>query len=189
MYRKKSPKKVTKSQKAGEPLGCMVVTAPTQDRLLSIYERQSSVVNSDAGGLIAGTVPISAAGLISAGRLAGYQALRDQIKIIRVTVTLAPFSGTGSTGRTVVYVERDPTAAVVGSVYLASDQFESRSAMAWEQNALTWRPQQPTDYLYNLLNPGTVVLANMYLKGSGYAATTACYTQIIEVWAVLRGRP
>jgi len=106
-----------------------------------------------------------------------------------VRVTLHPISGADTEGQTAIYVERDPTAAVVASVALATDQFESATGHVYQTLTLDWMPQHPTDRNFNLLNPGTVVLATMYVYGASMPATTAIYNYTVELWATLRGRP
>ncbi len=134
-------------------------------------------------------IPVSAAGTMLAARLAGYQALRDQIRIDRVRVTLHPIQGADTEGQTAIYVERDPTAAVVATVALASDQFECKTGHVYNELAIEWTPQQPTDRNFNLLNPGTVVLANVYVYGASMPSSAAIYNYTVELWATLRGRP
>lgn len=124
-----------------------------------------------------------------AARLAGYQALRDQIRIDRVRITLHPIFGADTEGQTAIYVERDPTAAVVATVALASDQFESKTGHVYMPLSLEWIPQQPTDRTFNLLNPGTVVLATVFVYGASMPASLPVYNYTVELWATLRGRP
>lgn len=154
-----------------------------------VYERNTTLISSNGAGQVSLTVPVSAAGLMLAARLAGYQALRDQVRIDRVKITLHPINGTDSEGQTCVYVERDPTAAVVATVALASDQFESRTASSWQPLSIEWYPQQPTDLNFNLLNPGTVVLSNVYVYGASLPASLPAYNVTVESWLSLRGRP
>ncbi len=153
------------------------------------YERSTITVTSNASGVVAQTIAVSPSGLISAGRLAGYVALRDQIRINRVRVNIHPTQGADTEGISVLYIDRDPAAATVGSVSLALDQFERSSGAAWADYSLTWKPQQPTDHNYNLLNPGTVTLANIYLLGSYFPSSTLVMDVSVEVWFTLRGRP
>ncbi len=157
--------------------------------LQSIYERNTTLLNSDATGHVTSNVPVSPAGTMLAGRLTGYQALRDQCRIEMVRVTLHPITGTDTEGMVGMYIERDPTAAIVATVALIADQFESSVAQAWKTNSVVWHPQQPTDRTFNLLNPGTVVLANIYTYGASFPASIACYNVTVELWATLRGRP
>jgi hypothetical protein len=153
------------------------------------YERTTTQVASTAGGLLAQTVPVSPAGLVSSGRLTGLQALRDQARINRVKISLRPMRGTDSEGLCCLYIERDPTAAVVATTALACDQFERAIGQAWNSVVLEWRPQQPTDLVFGLLNPGTSVLANIFLVGTGFEASYNAYEMIVEAWFTLRGRP
>jgi hypothetical protein len=154
-----------------------------------VYERNTTLLNSDAAGHVTMTVPVSAAGSLLAARLTGYQALRDQVRIDHVKVTLNPINGTDSEGQTAVYVERDPAAAVVATVALAADQFEARTASSWQKLCIDWYPQQPTDLTFNLLNPGTTVLSNIYVYGASLPVSVASYNVTVESWLSLRGRP
>lgn len=154
-----------------------------------VYERNTTILASDAAGHVTMTIPVSPAGILLASRLSGYQALRDQARIDRVRVTLSPINGTDTEGQTAIYIERDPTAAIVATVALAADQFESEHKNVWKPLSLLWTPQQPSDHTYNLLNPGTVVLANIYIYGASIPATVNCYNVTVESWISLRGRP
>jgi len=167
------------------------MTAPSKRSLVieRVYERNTFLVNADGAGHVAMTIPVSPAGLLLATRLAGYRALRDQMRIDRVVVTLHPINGTDTEGQVGVYVERDPTAAVVGSVPLVADQFESVVGQAFKTISLEWLPQQPTDREYLLLNPGTDVLSNIYVYGASFPASLATYNVTVESWTSLRGRP
>jgi hypothetical protein len=157
--------------------------------LESHYERYTVGLTSDASGNVAATVPVSPAGLVLAARLTGLQALRDQARIDHVRITIRPFLGTDSEGMWVLYTERDPAAAVVATMPLALDQFEVASGRAWDKVVLDWKPQQPTDLLYGLLNPGTVVLSNIYVKASALPVSIPAAEMVVEAWFTLRGRP
>lgn len=167
----------------------MYVPRQVSTVLDEIYERDTFYIASDAGGLVANTKTCSPAGLMLAGRLTGYQALRDQIRIDRVRVEMKPIASASTGGLAALYIERDPSAAVVATPQLALDQFEVTSCQAWAKMMLTWTPQQPSDKAYQNLNPGTTSLGSFYLIGSGFPASTPIWNMTVKLWATLRGRP
>lgn len=156
-----------------------------------IYERYTTIVNSTVTtGASNASWVISPAGLLLAARLAGYQALRDQIRIDRVKLKFHPIASTSTSGLGVLYIERDPAATVVGSFSLALDQFEVASASSWQPMSLLWRPQQPTDRLFQNLNPGTTSLGTFFETGAGHGvAALPIWEVTVCLWATLRGRP
>lgn len=179
MPNKKKTKKIVRSS-----------AVPRQIRVFDrIYERTTTLLSSTAGYLVTQTVSISPAGIFSAGRLTGYQALRDQCRIEWVKVTLTPIFGADTEGQTGLYIERDPTAAALTGIPNVADQFESAVANVYRRLTITWTPQQPTDRLFNPLNPGTVVLAHVYVYGASIPASSPAYNMIVESMCTLRGRP
>jgi hypothetical protein len=155
-----------------------------------VVEHYTTAITSSAVGALNYQVNVSPAGLLLAARLAGYQALRDQIRIDRVVVCLIPTqSASTGTGQTAIYIDRDPTAATVANLALACDQFEKVHDVNWRPLVLTWRPQQPVDRTFNNLNPGTVSLATFNVVGNQMPASSQVYMQEVTVYATLRGRP
>jgi len=151
-------------------------------------------------GAAVGSITLAAidpAGLLLATRLTGYRALADEVRIDEVQFHLKPVYGSSSSGRCCMYIERDPTAAIVASVSLAQDQREQRSFALYEPASITWRPQEPADYEFNLLNPGTTSLGSVFLvadtmqvpAGTNLPNGTIMYTLTITVKMVIRGRP
>jgi hypothetical protein len=167
----------------------MLVTRTLRNVFEDIYERDTFYIASDAGGAVASTKVISPAGLILAARLTGYQALRDQVRIKKVQVHLKPIASASTPGLGVLYIERDPAAAVVATPQLALDQFEVTSCQAWNALSLTWKPQQPSDRAFQNLNPGTTSLGSFYLLGTGFTVSAPIWNMTVKIWAVLRGRP
>lgn len=159
--------------------------------LQRIVEETVDVATTTAGGIIGFQYALKPADLILAARLAGLRALHDEIRIDRVRVRLEPQLGANCVSTTAMYIERDPTAAVVGTIQLAASQFESVSGPLNRPLELTWRPQQPSDLEYHLLNPGTVSLGTIYALGGSSAVTASVPAYLIRVtlYATVRGRP
>ncbi len=90
-----------------------------------------------------------------------------------------------------MYLERDPAAAVVATQALALDQREVVTCPMWQSTKLVWRPQEPADKAFELLNPGTTGLGTMFLLGGNSTATPNVQVGFltVEVWATIRGRP
>lgn len=142
------------------------------------------------------TFTISPAGLMLAARLTGYQALADEYRIDLASLTLQPLHGSNSSGRAVLYIERDPLAAAVATVELASDQRERVILSARDTASLSWRPQEPADKEFQLLNPGTTSLGSFKVVGDGFyvqgaipAAAVTIWTAVFRVALTIRGRP
>lgn len=155
-----------------------------------VVEHYTSAITSTAVGTLSYQVNVSPAGLLLASRLTGYQALRDQVRIDRVIISLIPTqSASTGTGQTAIYIDRDPTAAIVANLALACDQFEKVHDVNWRPLVLCWRPQQPVDRTFNNLNPGTVSLATFNVVGNQMPASSQVYMQEVTVYATLRGRP
>ncbi len=158
----------------------------------------TQVVIAAAAGTISQSFAISPAGLLLAARLAGYQTLADEVRIDLANVVLTPVLSRTAPGRVTMYIERDPTAAVVATVDLASDQRERFVGSVRDPLSLTWRPQEPDDLQFNLLNPGTTSLGKFCVVGDsikrsdGVTATVGgelVFTAQIRVAMTLRGRP
>ncbi len=154
-----------------------------------IVERTTITSTSTAGGALAETWNVRPSSLILAARLTGYQALRDEIRLDRVRVTLNPVLGSSAVGNACLYLERQTGEAVVGTTQLAMDQQEEVHGHVAKKLVLDWLPKEPADFEFELLNPGTVAKAIFYFVGSGVAASTLHYYVTIDVWATLRGRP
>jgi hypothetical protein len=168
----------------GAPSKSISVLLPIRE-----YYTQSATASSGAGA-IAQSIPIRPSSLLLAARLAGYQALRDEIRIDSVRVEWLPLlSASTGTGTVCMYIERDPAAAIVASTTLAMDQLEQSNASGWKPINIRWGPQQPSDFAFNLLNPGTVSLGTVQFVGGGLPATAACGLIRITLSATLRGRP
>jgi hypothetical protein len=179
--RKNSPKK-----------GNRKVPRVLSNAYLQRIEEETVVVNSTSGGgLVAISIALTPSAMFTAARLAGLRALHDEIRFDRVTMELIPQLGANTVSTTALYIERDPTAAVVGTIELAASQFESVNGPLNRPIALTWRPQQPQDRAFNLLNPGTVSLGTFYGVGGSATVTPSvpAYLIHIHVWATVRGRP
>lgn len=166
----------------------------------SIREVQAVQVITSAGtaGTISSTIAVvDPAGSILAARLTGYRALADECRIDSMSVTLSPVYGKSSNGRVAMYIDRDPSSAIVASVERASDQREKVIGLLSETLSLTWRPQEPADRGFELLNPGTTVLgyfrivADTLSDGGGTAipVSTLTHTATIRVNFTIRGRP
>ncbi len=153
-----------------------------------IYERNTYIQASSGTGTIAQTLGVALNSILAA-RLSGLQALHDQARIDQVRISLMPMNGSDTEGILAVYIERDPTAAAVATPALAADQFEVSVAPAWRAQVLNWYPQQPTDRAFLALNPGTTLLANFFLVGSGFPTSVNCYEVTLEMWLSVRGRP
>jgi hypothetical protein len=162
-----------------------------------IYERTTLSVYASNTGVIAGNFYyVAPSTLILASRLSGYQAIRDDIRIDHVRCTFNPaFKGTTS-GRLVLYLERDPTEAVSSTVLLANDQFEKSCGALTDKLVLNWVPQQPTDLAFQPLSPGTAQLAFFTLvadtlssNGVAVPITGVIGSLDLELTATLRGRP
>lgn len=164
--------------------------------LENIYEKSTINLATTGVGAYSGTIAIgSPAGLISAGRLAGYQALRDDIRLDRVKMTFTPYYRGTSRGLVAAYIERVPTEAVSATLTLASDQLECKTVALSEGFSLSWSPQQPSDREFQPLNPGTVALFDLDCVGSGLEGNgvalpsgTAFMWVTVETWSTLRGR-
>jgi hypothetical protein len=155
-----------------------------------VYETYTATtITSNASGISAASWVISPAGLLLAARLTGYQAIRDQMRIDKVQIVIHPMASASTPGLIVMYVERDPTAAVVATPVLALDQFEVRSAQSWKPLQVDWKPQAPSDKEFQNLNPGTVSKGTFFLLGNGAPVTTPIANATVHVWATLRGRP
>jgi Zn-dependent M16 (insulinase) family peptidase len=149
-----------------------------------------SPISSNGTGLVSSSIDLDPAVLILAARLAGYQALRDEIRIDGVKAVYEPYlSASTGTGSLAMYIERDPTAAIVASYALASSQYESTTFRSWDNGTIVWRPQQPSDYAFNLLNPGTVKLGKIQIVGQGLPVSVDVGATRILLSATLRGRP
>lgn len=164
----------------------------------TIHEVYSLPVQTSADGVVSRTLSaIQPSGLILAARLAGYQAIYDECRIESVRVVLTPLYGTNTRGRVVMYVERDPTGAIVASVDLANDQREKVFGNLYTPISINWRPQEPDDHAFNLLNPGTTSLGSFFIKadslqdGAGATIVNAStvFTATLYVTVTLRGRP
>ena len=173
-------------------------TGNSSQALQTVYEVSSMGVLCDSQANLANTTTISPAGLLLSSRLAGYMAVADEVRLDRVDIEFIPVLGRGASGRCAAYIERDPTAAAVATVDLASDQRESVAGNASQKFVLHWRPQEPLDREFNLLNPGTVSLGSVILLGTQLAdpgVPTAdmpnrfVYMKKIHVWMTIRGRP
>lgn len=162
--------------------------------LQQIHERTTSI-GASAAGTLSQSWLISPAALITAARIAGYRAIADEVRIDLVRCELVPILGSASTGRTVLYIERDATAAAVATVTLANDQREKVAGQIHSPLSLSWRPQEPMDLEFNLLNPGTTALGHFTVIGDNItdaaaaAFTGSCYTVQFFIAMTLRGRP
>jgi len=138
---------------------------------------------------------ISPAGLLLAARLAGYRAVADEVRIDQVDVEYQPCLGRAGSGRIGAYIERDSTAAAVATVELASDQRESVSGNVSVPYVLHWRPQEPADREFHLLNPGSTALGQFIFLGTAiFDANTAvnnyvAFIKRVHVRMTIRGRP
>jgi len=177
-------------------LGETTSSASVLQQVKEAYSGQVQISGSVAG-TISFTKALQPSTILLAARLAGYQALADQIRIDKVTLKLNPIYGSSASGRVTCYIERDPTAAIVASVDLANDQREVVRGKFSSPMSITWRPQQPTDYSFNLLNPGTVSLGTIYVIGDALkdttgttaAVSTNAFSYTVVTWFTLRGRP
>lgn len=156
---------------------------------MKIVESNSFALSSTAGGALASSYSVAPAGIILAARLAGYQALRDECRIDRVMAHLLPIQGTGASGQVCMYIERNIADAPVATFALANDQQEKVAGHVSRPLTLNWLPREPADHEFNLLNPGTVSLAEFQIVASGLTASTAYYTLQLVFYATLRGRP
>jgi len=165
--------------------------------LTQISERRNGDVSTSAAGVISSGILSLYPQSILAPRLAGYQAIADECRIDQVTVTLTPIYGNNCTGRVTLYLERDSTAAIVATVLLASDQRERFVGSIREPLRLMWRPQEPADREFELLNPGTVSKGIFYVKADQLADSagvaipnnTPIFTMTAVSLVTLRGRP
>jgi len=156
-----------------------------------------SIATTGAGVCTNAALTITPSVLVVAARLAGYQAIYDEVRIDKIHVTLHPILGSTTAGRVAFYLERDPAAGAVGSVALALGQRELAQGSIRNTLSLNWAPQEPADWEFNLLNPGTVslgkfvVMADSLADGAGVALpnATTMYTADIRVAMTLRGRP
>jgi hypothetical protein len=159
-----------------------------------IHERYTTTAVSSAS-ILTISYNISPAALLLAGRLAGYQAIADEVRIDFVRTTLTPVLGASSSGRSALYIERDPAAALVATVNLADDQRERVVGRVHQPLQISWRPQEPNDLQFNLLNPGTVSLGKFGLVGDNITdANAANYSGVVYnvqflVAMTIRGRP
>lgn len=160
--------------------------------LQTIVEETVDTISTSAGGLITGTIyQIRPVDLILASRLSGLQALHDEVRIDRVRLELVPQLGMNTVSTTAMYIERDPSAAVVGSIELAASQFEVVMGPLNKSLVITWRPQQPSDREFHRLNPGTVSLGSIFVLGgsAGVTASVPAYLARVTLFATVRGRP
>ncbi len=163
--------------------------------LQTVYEVYSSTVSCDGSANVSDTTALTPAGLLLPARLTGYRAVADEVRLDRVDIEYIPVLGKSGSGRCAAYIERDSTAAAVATVILASDQRESVAGAVSQKLVLRWRPQEPLDREFNLLNPGTVSLGNVFLLGTTLADSGAAlsnyvvYIKKIHVWMTIRGRP
>jgi len=199
MYRARtkasSPKKGRRRQGIVQLPRLNTISSNPLTRIREIYTLNFATTGA---GAASGTVRVvSIAQLLLTARLNGYQAVADEVRIDHVTVQLYPVYGTAAAGQVALYLERDATAAVVASFALASDQREKVVGSIRDRLSLDWVPQEPDDYDFNLLNPGTVAKATFYLVGANLAdgggtaipnATTIFTTRVITDFT-LRGRP
>jgi hypothetical protein len=162
-----------------------------------LYERVNTTIQLSVLGVFSGQVgQVSANGIFNAARLAGYQAIRDDIRFDRCRLTLTPvFSGTTG-GRCILYVEREVGEAISASVLLASDQLERSSGQLSSKLTVGWTPQQPPDRQFYSLSAPSTNLANVNLvadslssNGVAVPVATVCWTVTMECWFTLRGRP
>jgi hypothetical protein len=159
-----------------------------------IHERYTTTAVSSAS-ILTISYNISPAALLLAGRLAGYQAIADEVRIDFVRTTLTPVLGASSSGRSALYIERDPAAALVATVNLADDQRERVVGRVHQPLQISWRPQEPDDLQFNLLNPGTVSLGKIGLVGDNITDANAAnysgtvYNVQFLVVMTVRGRP
>jgi len=164
-----------------------------------VFEKSTLYVTTKADGtLTTFSVAGDPAGLLIASRLTGYQALRDDCRIDKVVFDFVPlFHGTTG-GEVAFYIEREVSESVVATLPLACDQFECAHGQFGDCLSLTWVPQQPSDKVFQPLNPGTSPLFNIYgvessagLSQNGTSISTAqqIYTVTISTWMTLRGRP
>jgi hypothetical protein len=138
------------------------------------------------------------AGLLISSRLTGYQALRDDCRIDKVVFDFVPlYSGTVC-GEACFYLERQVSDPVVGTLELACDQFEATHAVFGRSQSITWLPQQPSDRVFQSLNPGTTQLFLLYgvansdglgSNGAPFTGVREVYTVTVTTWMTLRGRP
>lgn len=184
-----SNKRLNRRQRPSQVLGSRVFTP--------IHEKYTIATVTTGAGALSASTSISPAGCILAARLAGYQAISDEIRLDRVLITMRPIFGTNYSGAVAVYIDRDAAAATVASELLACDQREQCNGQLFTEKRLEWRPQEPADKEFNLINPGTVALAKFHFvgvaltdsAGAAIANGANLYTSVIEVWATLRGRP
>jgi hypothetical protein len=162
-----------------------------------IYERTTIDVLASGVGVVAGSYYwVSPTPCISALRLIGYQAIRDDIRIDHVRCTFNPaFRGTTS-GRLVLYLEREPAETVSSTVLLANDQLEKVNGALTDKLVLDWVPQQPTDFAFQPLSPGSASLAFFTLvadtlssNGVAIPLSGVIGSIDLELSATLRGRP
>lgn len=161
-----------------------------------IYERRSYLATATATGVFSGQiVPVAPSSLLSSALLAGYQAVRDDMRIDRVRVSLLPLYHGTTSGRVALYIERHPGQAVSASVDLALGQLELSYGQFNDPLSLEWHPQEPLDREFQPLDPGTLDLADFNVvsdtlsaNGTPIALYGSVTTVEIEVWATLRGR-
>lgn len=165
-------------------------------RLQNIGERRNGTVQTTGIGVFTGTFALDPAVLITAARLAGYQAVADEVRLDSIVFNYVPHLGSTAGGRLALYIDRDPAAAAVATVSAAKDQREVVSGCVRDHLSLTWRPQEPDDRQFNLLNPGTTSLGSFVLIGdaltdAGVALPNGTIFGTTEyvVRMTLRGRP
>ncbi len=162
-----------------------------------IVETTSLTPNATAAGAISTLSELRPTVLISAARLAGYQACFDEIRIDRVEVRWSPLYGAGAGGRICVYLDRDITDGTVASVDDAVAQQEKFFIPFSKGGTLVWTPREPADREFHPLNPGNVSLARIHYLGAGLTKADATDvangqdvgTVLFTLHATLRGRP
>ncbi len=162
-----------------------------------IVEELSLTPNTTAAGVVSTLSELRPAILIPATRLAGYQAVYDEIRIDRVVITWVPLYGAGAGGRICVYIDRDITDGTVATVDLAVGQQEKIFVPFSRGGTMTWIPREPTDREFQPLNPGTVSLARIHIigesltDGSAVAIPNATDSGTLHcvTYATVRGRP
>jgi hypothetical protein len=164
----------------------------------SITDCKTAALPTSGAGVVSNSAfTITPSALLAAARLAGYQSLADEIRLDHIKFTLSPVYGNNAAGRMCLYIERDSAAAIVGTVNAAMDQRELSSGGLKDKLSITWRPQEPLDHEFNLLNPGTVSLGKFCIIGENLADgagvaipnATVIYTIKVDLRFTIRGRP
>jgi len=164
--------------------------------LQPVYERNTTQLSINGSSFATGTVVLAPDPMIEATRLGGYQALHDEIRIDHITFTLRPRMGASASGVTCMYIDRDPASTIASDEMLATDQYEAVADHVSRPLVVHWRPQEPADREFNLLDPGTVSLGNLFVISNQIAGPAGtlltsgvAYDLTTEVWFTVRGRP